>query len=142
MSINHAGAFDSSAATDIIGTLDAAFSATALSNATLPAGALSGSLFNVLNSTANGANALTTRTASQIIADLDAAMGVPVPKDGTYTFVVRILSAGNGQITLTAGAGVTVTGTATIASGAWRDFLVTVNSTGTVTFQNVGGGTI
>jgi len=142
MSITHSGAFDASAAADIIEATSAQFATTALSNFTASAGQLTGSHLNALQCTANGANAVTTRTASQLIADLQAEYGVPIVIDGSFTFVTRITNSGNSTVTLTAGAGVTITGTATIATGAWRDFAVTIGPGAAVTFQNIGGGTL
>lgn len=86
-----------------------------------------------------GGVADTTPTAAQIISALpESAM-----TDGTYQFKVRILNNNLGQtITLTAGSGVTVTGTATIATNAWRDFMITIDSPSAVSITNLGGGSL
>ena len=103
-------------------------------NAVAPAGDLTGSAYVVYLDTGAGANALTTRTAAQMFADHLAVVG--------ETYILRILSGGSGTITLTAGTGVTINGTATIATTTWREFLVTFVSATAMTFQNIGGGNI
>lgn len=87
-----------------------------------------------------GAVTLTTPTAAQIIA----ALPNTIPQDGTCNWRLRYINDGLGQTTtMTAGANVTVTGTATIATNAWREFLVNVNvNAGTVTMVNLGGGSL
>lgn len=87
-----------------------------------------------------GAVTETTPTAAQIIA----ALPNTIPQDGTFQFPIRYINNALGQtVTLTPGANVTVTGTATIATNTWRDFLVTVRvNAGTVEFTNIGAGTL
>lgn len=78
----------------------------------------------------------TTDTATNIIAQIaNAAVDV--------TFIFRILNQTGYTMTLAGGTGVTINGTATIASGAWRDMLGQVLnvSSPSVSFTNVGGGT-
>lgn len=95
----------------------------------------------------SGATALTTDTAVNIINTLvsaiqSAAAGAqPTPasvQGVTYTVYVRNTNAGT--LTISAGTGVTITGTATLATTVERQFLVTVTSPTTVTFQDLGGG--
>lgn len=98
----------------------------------------------LLNRTGSPGNAVTetTPTATQIITQLQT-LGCVVPFDGTYQFRFRYINNAMGQtVTWTAGTGVTVTGTATIGTSAWRDFLVTIDSASAVTFTNIGGGTL
>ena len=93
-----------------------------------------------------GAVTETTDTAVNIIA----ALPNTIPQDGTFQFIIRYINNALGQtVTWTAGAGVTVVGTATMATNTWRDFLVTVAPnppgaaiTPTVVFTNIGGGTL
>ena len=95
----------------------------------------------ILNRTGSpgGAVTETTPTAAQIIAALPSTIAL----DGTYQFKFRYINNNLGQTTTwTAGSGVTVTGTATIATNAYRDFLVTVDSASAVTFTNLGGGSL
>lgn len=81
----------------------------------------------------SGSTATTTPTAAQIIA------GVPGWTVGD-SYVLRILNTNVGTLTLTAGTGVTLTGTATIATAVWREYLVTYTAAGAVTMQNIGAG--
>lgn len=78
-----------------------------------------------------GAFADTTDTATNILAAFSNTPG---------TFKLRVMNTTGDTQTIAGGTGVTVTGTATIAAGAWRDFLVTLGST-TVTLTSIGGGT-
>ena len=57
------------------------------------------------------------------------------------TYLLRIYNSGDNTITLTGGTGVTITGTATIATAKFRDYIVTFDSATTLTMQNVGNGT-
>jgi hypothetical protein len=76
----------------------------------------------------------TTRTATEMIADMGGGTG------GSYA--LKITNSGAGTFTLVAGAGVTLTGTMTVATNTWREFVVTVNSATTLTIQSIGTGTI
>lgn len=132
------GAFTQAAVSQLLSQAQLIWNTTALLNATLPANFLSGAGEVYLTATANGANALTTRTAAQIIADLAATLGFPPPTGFSWYF--QLANQGNNTVTLTAGAGVTITGTATVGTGVWRGWMVTVTGSGTVTFQNLGAG--
>jgi hypothetical protein len=106
--------------------------------ATIAAGAMEGSAFcayEVSGGTAGAA--LTTRTATQLLA------GIPNPQVGS-SWILRVinLNTSSGTITMTAGGGVTVTGTPTVAITITRDYLCTVTNVGTpaVTLQNIGSG--
>lgn len=92
-----------------------------------------------LTGTLGAGAALTTPTATALIAAL-GGYGIV-----GNTYVLRFInnSSANFAWTITAGAGVTVTGTATVAQNVWREYLVTVTATGTpaVTLQNIGAGT-
>lgn len=87
-----------------------------------------------------GAVADTWDTAVNIIQ----AMGGPnlVPTDGSYSEPVRVLNSTGQTITVTTNTGLTLTGTMTIANGAWRDFKITPTSATTLTVLNAGGGTV
>jgi len=105
---------------------------------TATAAAVAGGILNRTGSP-GGAVTETTPTAAQIISALPRSRVT----DGTYQFRFRYINNAMGQTaTWTAGTGVTVTGTATIATSAWRDFLVTVDSATACTFTNLGGGTL
>ena len=81
-----------------------------------------------------GASTLTTRTAVQMIADNVLSTG--------SSYLLKIINTNAGQLTFTAGVGVTVTGTATVAANTIREFVVTVPTATTMTFQSVAVGTI
>lgn len=78
----------------------------------------------------------TTDTAANIVA---ALVGAVV---GTG-FMVRILNTTTVVQTIAGGSGVTVSGTATIAAGAWRDFVgdITDVTSPVITLTSQGGGT-
>lgn len=80
----------------------------------------------------------TTDTAASIIAAIPQAQRYV---GFTYSLTVLNESSGNFAWTLAAGAGVTITGTETVADNTWREFLVTIASATTVTMQSVGTGT-
>lgn len=109
----------------------AQFTSIATGNGTLAAGAMEGSAFVTLAT--SGATALTTRTAAQLIA------GIPGGQVGS-TYVLRVYNTNAGTLTLTGGTGVTITGTATIATAIFRDYQVTVTGAAAVTMQNLGSG--
>lgn len=78
---------------------------------------------------------VTTDTAANIIA----AMPNTTPRAG-INFLLYYMNDGLGQtVTLAAGSGVTIIGTATIGTNTLRQFLVNVNANaGTVTMVNMG----
>lgn len=124
---------------ELYGKLNVAakYSTNAASGATTAAaGDLTGATDTICNYSAVGAANLTTRTAAQMIADAGLVVG--------QTYVVEIMnSSGTGPMAVIGGTGVTISGsTTTIAAGIARWFMVTVNSLTTMTFQNLGSGTI
>lgn len=101
---------------------------------TFAAGQLTGSEFQVYANTGNTPGTITTRTAAQMIADIpNASVGL--------SWVLRIYHGGTGTLTVAAGTNVTLTGTATIATTTFRDFLCTITSATAITMQNIGSGT-
>lgn len=113
-----------------------------------------------------GAQAITTDSAVNIIAQLQTAVqaaiaagiaasggsqsvpgGTPPPGapnlfNLTYTLTVNNFNSAAGAITLAAGAGVTITGTNTIAINSQRQFVVSITSPTTVTLTSLYGATI
>lgn len=89
-----------------------------------------------LTGTLAGAANVTTDTAAAIIA------AIPNAKVGS-TCQLRVINNSSGAFawTLVAGNNVTVDGTASIAQHTYRDFLISVASSTTVTIQNIGSGT-
>jgi len=81
---------------------------------------------------------LTTPTASAIVAQLPNAL-----VGASYHLRIINETAATNAWTLTAGTGVTVSGTATIAAASWTDFVVTVTqgASPSVVFQRAGSGT-
>ena len=74
------------------------------------------------------------------VANIIAALPPTIPQDGTFNFRIYILNDSTGQTTTVTGVtGVTVLGTATVATATVREFLVNVNpAAGTVTMLNLG----
>ena len=75
----------------------------------------------------------TTDTAANILAQFNN------PPTG-YRWRTRILNTTSYTETIAAGTGVTISGTATIAAGAWRDYDFAVTSSSAITMTNVGSG--
>lgn len=116
--------------------LPAKFTTRALSSSTANAGDLTGAAHVVLVNTGATPGTLTTRTAAQMFADTPNA----TPGD-TYTLTV-VNAQGTGTLTVGgAAAGVTYTGTMTIAINTSRRFTVTLTSASAVTIQNVDAAT-
>jgi hypothetical protein len=103
---------------------------------TLAAGVITGAEFVYVLSTNATPGAQTVRTAAQMLADTpNAQVGM--------SYSLRIANSGAGTLTLTAdgGATVTLTGTMTIPTATFRDFIVTFTAAATATIQTVGDGT-
>lgn len=106
----------------------------------------------------SGATALTTDSAVNIVAALQSCLqaqlaalslgsstanypnGVPNLVNLTYLLFIR--NTNGGTLTLTAGAGVTITGVATLATTVERQYQVTITSPTTVTLQDLGGAVV
>lgn len=101
---------------------------------TLAVGNATGAAFVGLTSTNATPGNQTTRTATQMFAD------TPNARVGDC-YVWRITQTGAGTLTLLAGGGVTLTGTATVATNTWRDFTVTFTSAIALVIQNIATGT-
>lgn len=113
------------------------------------------------NSGSAGAVALTTDSAINIIAQIQNAVataykqglgafaagvnpppGVPNLFNMTWTLTIVNFNNTSGIITLTGGAGVTLSGTATLAINSERTFLLTITSPTTITMQSMYAGTV
>jgi len=123
------------------------FSTTSQASGTVAASQLAGASEVYLSQ--SGATALTTDTAANIIAQVLSAIQtnaqgsqptVSQLQGFTYTLYIRNTNAGT--LTLSAGTGVTITGTATLATTVERQFMVTVTSPTTITLQDLGGATV
>jgi hypothetical protein len=97
------------------------------------AGDLTGAAQCYANYSAVGAANLTTRTAAQMIADGGLAIG--------QSYLLRIINSSAGITTVVGGTGVTIVGTATLAVGSFRDFVVTVTGIAAISLQSAGTGT-
>lgn len=102
---------------------------------TLPAGMITGAEEVFVLSTNATPGTQTTRTATQMFGDTpNAQVG--------FQYFLRITNSGAGTLTLAAGSGVTLgSGTYTVVTNTFRDFMVTFNSGTTATIQTVGVGT-
>lgn len=105
----------------------------AASPLTASAGDLSGAAVTNFTVTTNGAFALTTRTATQMFND------TPNARVGD-AYLLSISNFGNNTLTITAGSGVTLTGTATIATLIVRNYIVTFTTATALVMQNIGAG--
>ena len=111
--------------------------AAGVTTGTIPQGAITGGQFVCLVSASTTPGTQTTRTAAQMYAD------DPLAYPG-QTYKLRIAQSGAGTLTLAGGTGVTITGTATVATTTFRDFMVVVSGTATAplyTITNIGTGT-
>jgi hypothetical protein len=130
---------------------------TSATTSVIPAASLAGAGDCYLVASGNaGAVAYTTDSAINIIALIQIAVanaykqglgnfaagvnpppGVPNLFNTVYTLTIVNLNTAAGTITLTGGAGVTITGTATVLIGAERVFTVTITSPTTVVLQSM-----
>jgi len=133
------------------------FNSISIASGVLAAAVIAGAAENYV--VQSGATALTTDTAVNIIARLQQAVATAysaaiqgagagvnppagVPNLFNVSFYINIRNTNAGTLTLTAGTGVTITGTATLATTVARGYLVTVTSPTTVTFQDLGGNAV
>lgn len=128
------------------------FTSTAQASGVLSATAIAGAAECAVLS--SGATALTTDSAINIIAQVQIAVATAykqglgsfaagvnpppgVPNLFNVTWTLSIVNTNGGTLTLTAGAGVTLSGVTTVLAGARRDYAVTINSPTTVTIQGM-----
>lgn len=121
------------------------FTSTSQASGTITAASLASATENYISQ--SGATALTTDTAAniinQLVSSIQSAAPILQPTPASVqgvTFTVYIRNTNGGTLTVSAGTGVTITGTATLATTVERQYLVTVTSPTTVTFQDLGGG--
>lgn len=146
----HSGAFDASAQADVLAYINAgsggdtsgqtvAISAGSTMLANMMTG--SGSDVTLVNTQATPGT-ITTRTATQLIADLTASLGFVPPVN--YAWLFRLTHTAAATLTLSAGTGVTFgTGTYTVLTGTFRDFLCVITSVASpaISVQTSGVGT-
>lgn len=135
------GAFSQAAFSQLLGLCGSQVNTIAQAGAaTIPSGYLTGAMSVFLLNSAAAPTTQTTQTATQLVADLLAAFGVAaLPPNFSYD--LQISNSGAGTYTLAGGTGVTITGLATIANNANRQFNVKVTSNTTITITDIGGGT-
>lgn len=120
---------------DYVPLPNAQFVTSSVTAGAIAAGVLTGAKMNAWLQTGATPGAQTVRTAAQMLAD------TPNGKVG-MTQVIRIINTGAGTLTLTAdgGATVTLTGTMTVLTNTFRDFILTFNTATTATIQTIGTG--
>ena len=89
-----------------------------------------GQMSTLLTATPTAAAALTTPTAT-LLCRLFPFVGAQGSNNFWWPWIVKNTSAGANTITITAGSGVTVVGTATIVQSSAKMFLITLTSCGT-----------
>ncbi len=92
-------------------------------------------VLNLTGTLAAAAN-VTTPTAAQLWAAVGNAQA-------GQTYVLRVINNSSGAFawTLVGGTGVTISGTASVAQNTYREWLVTLTNSTTVSVQNIGAGT-
>lgn len=127
-----------SASYTVVGGAGGGVVATATDTATLTTAQVVGQPA-ILTATPTAAAALTTPTATALLAAMQGA----VANGSIYHLIIKNTSAGANTITLTAGTGVTISGTATIAQSTFREFYLipTNTSTPAVTIVAIASGT-
>lgn len=120
----------------------------------LSASLMAGATENYVAFSGQVATSIATDSAANIIAQLQTGLakaaaanggtGVPagVPNLNSVSFFLQLINNNTGTLTLTAGTGVTINGTATTLTITSREYLVTVTGPASVTLQNVGSGTV
>ena len=122
---------------DVLAQSSDALTALNATAGTLPAAAITGGDWVTMISSNAAPGTQTTRTALQMFGD------DPIAYPG-LVFMLRICNSGAGTLTLAAGSGVTLSGTMTVATATFRDFIFAYGGTTalpTVTITNVGTGT-
>ena len=111
----------------------AQYKTAALQSATITAANMAGSAISVFDNTGTTPANLATDTAANIIA---AVPGWQIGQ--SYLLKIRNSSGSANTATITAGTGVTLTGTMTIAQYVQRELIVTYTGAGAVTLQSIG----
>lgn len=124
---------DVAALTALTALKAATWNTAALSTSTASAGHLSGAAVCVMNNSGANPGTYTTRTARQMITDSNL-------QNGQKYIVILCNGQATGTLTLGGGTGVTITGTATVATNVFRIYVVSVDSDTAMTFTNAGSG--
>ena len=83
-------------------------------------------------STGGSTPTLTLPLAADVIALAGLAVG--------QSYLLRVINSNSGTATIASNTGWSLTGTLTLATNTWREFVVTMNGAGTLTAVNVGTG--
>ena len=137
----HLGSFSYDSFNDILGIGSGGTVLALPAGGVFPANALTGDGDVTCINTQATPGTVTTRTATQMFADLTAQIG-QVPPVG-FTWTLRITHTAAATLTLAAGTGVTFGGAGvnTIATTTWRDYLCVFTSATTLTMTSSGTGT-
>lgn len=100
------------------------FTTATVSSSVAAAGDLTGSCIVVFDNNGGTPGTYTTRTATQMIADAGLTLG-------QVWLIVLVNGQATGTMTLTAGSGVTISGTATVAASTCRVYIAQVTSVST-----------
>lgn len=101
---------------------------------TLTAAMISGNNYTVHVSAGGATPSLTMPTAAAIIANITGfAVG--------DAYVLRIVNTNSGTATIVTNTGITTTGTLTLATQTWREFVITQTSAGALSMVSIGTGT-
>lgn len=101
---------------------------------TLSAGDMEGADACYLNVSGQATPTFTTRTGTELAA---AIPGIQIG----FKYVLRVVSTNSGTTTMAGGSGVTISGTATVATNTWREFLMAYTAANTWTMTSIGTGT-
>jgi hypothetical protein len=135
--VTAAGATTSTVAAGPSDVADVQYTTSSVTTGSIAAGIITGANDCVWNQTGATPGAQLVRTAAQLLGD------TPNGRVGQST-TFRIIETGAGTLTLTtdAGATVTMTGTMTVPTNTFRDFMLTFNTATTATVQSLGAGDI
>jgi hypothetical protein len=132
---------------------------TTAGTSTVPASSISGAGDCYLNVSGNAAVTYTTDSAVNIVAAIQTAVATAykqglaafaagvnpppgVPNLFNVTWTLTINNQNTGTLTLTGGAGVTLSGVTTVATVSARVYIVTITSPTTVSIQGVYAGAV
>lgn len=101
---------------------------------TLTAAMVTGANFVAHVSSGGTTPSLTVPLATDLIA------AIPAWRVG-QSYTLRIINSNSGTATVVTNTGVTTTGTLTLATNSWRDFIITMATATTITMVSIGTGT-
>lgn len=101
---------------------------------TLTAAMVTGGAFTAHVSASGSTPSLTMPTAAALIA------GIPGFQIG-QSYLLRVINTNSGTATIVTNTGITTTGTLTLATETWREFVITMTGAATLSMVSVGTGT-